>query len=103
MEQLLHVLDSPRRRDILRLVWDGERSAGEVHRALGEVTFGAVSQQLKILTEAGLTSVRREGRRRYYRAHPERLGPLAAWLESMWAEALPRLKDLAEAEERDGS
>ena len=31
----LTVLASPRRREILRLVWRQERAAGEIHRALG--------------------------------------------------------------------
>ncbi len=43
----LDLLASPRRREILRLVWRRERSAGEIHRELGDVTFGAVSQQLR--------------------------------------------------------
>ena len=47
-------LASPRRQEILRLVWERERSAGDIHRALGDVTFGAVSLQLAILREAGL-------------------------------------------------
>ena len=51
MELVLKALDSPRRRAILRLVWNEERPAGDIHRALGDVTFGAVSQQLRLLTE----------------------------------------------------
>ena len=69
-----------------------ERSAGEIHRALGDVTFGAVSQHLGVLERAGLVSVRREGRRRLYQARPEGLVPLRRWLESMWDEASAPLK-----------
>lgn len=97
MDTILRALDSPRRRAILRLVWDRERAAGEIHLALGDVTFGAVSQQLRILTEAGLTECRREGRSRFYRARRSTLGPLEAWLESMWDDSLQRLKREAEA------
>ena len=50
----IEALGAPRRREILRLVWQRERSAGDVHRALGDVTFGAVSQQLRILADSGL-------------------------------------------------
>ena len=95
----LAALAAPRRREILRLVWDTERSAGEVHRSLGDVTFGAVSQHLRILERAGLVRSRRDGRMRYYAARPEELGPLAAWLESMWSSALYRLKLEAELEQ----
>ena len=100
MEALLETLASPRRRAILRLVWHRERAAGEIHRALGDVTFGAVSQQLKKLTDAGLTECRRDGKRRLYRAKKEAFGVLAAELEAMWDDALGRLQDLAEESER---
>ena len=100
MDDLLHAIDSPRRRAILRFVWEEERTAGDIHRAVGEVTFGAISQHLKVLTDAGLTAVRREGRKRYYIARREHLGPLAGWLESMWDEALSGLQRLAESDER---
>ena len=92
------VLGAPRRREILRLLFRGERRAGDIHRALPDVTFGAVSQHLRRLADAGLVSVRPEGRERYYRALPERLGPLRRWLESMWGDALYRLKLAAELE-----
>lgn len=94
----LATLATPRRREILRLVWDEERAAGEIHRELGDVTFGAVSQHLRRLREAGLVAVRTEGRRRYYRARPETLGPVAAALEAIWDDALYRLKLRAELE-----
>jgi DNA-binding transcriptional ArsR family regulator len=90
--------------DILRLLWDGERAAGEIHAAMPEVTFPAVSQHLRRLREAGLVQVRVAGRHRYYRADKEALGPLAAALEAMWEtqlDALKRLAELAEQDEQD--
>ncbi len=93
---LLAVLASPRRCEILRLLWREELPAGAVRRAMPDVTFGAVSLQLRTLERAGLVTVRPDGRRRLYRARPEALGPAAAWLESMWADALWRLKLQAE-------
>jgi len=99
MEPILRALATPRRREILRLVWGRERSAGEIHRALGDVTFGAVSQHLRVLAESGLVRGRRDGRSRLYRARPEELGPFGEWLESMWDSALYRLKLRAELEE----
>jgi len=98
MSALLRALNTPRRREILRLVWDRERSAGEIHRAFGDVTFGAVSQHLRVLTEAGLLEPRSEGRHRYYRARKAELGALRAWLEAMWDSALDRLALEAELE-----
>jgi DNA-binding transcriptional ArsR family regulator len=95
----LDVLASPRRREILRLVWREERTAGEIHRALADVTFGAVSQHLGILSARGLLAMRRDGRRRLYRARPRVLGPVGRALESMWDDALYRLTLRAELEE----
>ena len=99
MEAALALIAEPRRREILRLVWRRERSAGEVAAAM-PVTFGEVSQHLRLLREAGLVAVRKDGKRRLYIARPAALGPLAAVLETMWAEGLDRLKNLAEQEER---
>jgi DNA-binding transcriptional ArsR family regulator len=89
----------PRRREILRLCWDRERTAGEIAGHF-DVTFGAVSQHLAVLRETGLVAVRREGTRRYYRADRQALGPLAAYLESLWADQLDALAVLAEQAER---
>jgi len=95
----LSALASPRRVEILRLVWKQELPAGAIHQAMPDVTFGAVSLQLKQLMEAGLVEAREESRFRYYRARPEALGPMAKALEEMWDNALWRLKLAAELEE----
>ena len=94
----LAILASPRRQEILRLVWKRERSAGDIHDAMPDVTFGAVSLQLRKLTDAGVVDVRAEGRQRYYRARREALRPVASMLERMWDDALWRLKLAAELE-----
>jgi len=100
MAALFEALASPRRREILRLVWDRERAAGDIHRALPDVTFGAVSQHLKVLEAAGLVARRQEGRFHYYAARRKELGHLGKWLETMWDEALSDLKRHAESEEK---
>jgi DNA-binding transcriptional ArsR family regulator len=89
----------PRRREILRLCWDRERTAGDIAGHF-DVTFGAVSQHLAVLRESGLVAVRQEGTRRYYRADRQALGPLAVYLESLWADQLDTLATLAEQAER---
>lgn len=99
MHAKLHAVAEPRRQEILRLVWHGERAAGEIHRALGDVTFGAVSQHLRVLNEAGLVDVRKDGRHRYYRARRAALGPVRKWLEQMWTDKLSELATLAEGED----
>src|SRR5437899_2697305 len=102
MAAVFEALAAPRRREILRLVWDRERSAGDIHRSFPDVTFGAVSQHLGVLEAAGLVARREEGRFRYYAARRRELGHLGKWLESMWDEALADLKRHAESEERVG-
>jgi len=100
---VLNALASPRRQEILRLVWREEQTAGAIHRAMPDITFGAVSLQLKGLLEAGLVEARvneeEDKRHRYYRAKREALGPMAEMLERMWDDALWKLKLAAEMEE----
>lgn len=102
MSAVFDALAAPRRRDILRLVWDREASAGEIHRSFSDVSFGAVSQHLAVLEAAGLVSRRDEGRFHYYAARKRELGHLGRWLEQMWDGALANLKSHAESEERAG-
>jgi len=100
---MLAALASPRRQEILRLVWNTELAAGQIHRAMPDVTFGAVSLHLKSLAAAGLVEWRAEGTRRFYRARRDALGPVGGMLEAMWGDALWRLKVQAElAESRRG-
>ncbi|MGH2393353.1 MAG: metalloregulator ArsR/SmtB family transcription factor, partial [Candidatus Limnocylindria bacterium] len=63
----LQVVSQPHRREILRLVWDRELSAGEIADQF-DVTFGAVSQHLRVLRDAGFVRARRDGNRRLYHA-----------------------------------
>src|SRR5277367_1223325 len=89
---ILAAIASPRRREILRLVWNEELSAGTIHQAMPDVTFGAVSLQLRSLLEDGLVEARIESRHRFYRARREALGSLAEMLERMWDDKLWSLK-----------
>jgi DNA-binding transcriptional ArsR family regulator len=93
------VIASPRRREILRLVWDRELKAGDIADALPDVTFGAISLQLRVLKDAGFLDTRVDKQCRYYRARREALGPVGQMLEEMWDDALWRLKLEAELEQ----
>jgi DNA-binding transcriptional ArsR family regulator len=94
------VIADPRRREILRLVWDAERPASEIADHF-DITFGAVSQHLGVLRQAGLVVVRRDGSRRFYRADRVALRPYTSMLRLLWSEQLDRLAEMAEAEERE--
>jgi DNA-binding transcriptional ArsR family regulator len=101
MQEVVQAISEPRRREILRLIRDRERAAGEIAKHF-EVTRPAVSQHLTVLKNAGLVSERREGTRRYYRARPEGLAELRSFLEGFWDDRLGRLKQEAEKEQRRG-
>ena len=100
MEPALRAISEPNRREILRIVWEQELPAGDIASHFS-VTRPAISQHLRVLKEAGLVTERREGTRRLYKARPEGLGQLRAFLEAMWDDSLDRLKAAAESEKRN--
>ena len=67
---VLAAIASPRRREILRLIWSREMAAGDIAAAMPDVTFGAVSLQLRALQNAGLVVCRPDQQNRFYRAMP---------------------------------
>jgi DNA-binding transcriptional ArsR family regulator len=99
LEAAMEAIANPRRRQILRLVWDAERSAGEI-AAASDVSWPAVSQNLRVLKTSGLVTERRAGTHRYYRVDRKALGPLELVLRQMWTRDLGRLKQLAEQDAR---
>jgi DNA-binding transcriptional ArsR family regulator len=95
---VLDAVASPRRREILRLIWRNPLPAGQIHAAMPDVSFPAVSLHLAKLSQAGLVDVQVDGRQRVYAAKRDACGPLGKSLERMWDDALWRLKLLAELE-----
>ena len=94
----LQVVAEPRRRQILGLVWDREMAASDIADQF-EVTFGAVSQHLAVLRDAGLVTVRKDGNRRMYKADQDALGPYSEILKAMWSDTLQQLAEAIEGEE----
>jgi DNA-binding transcriptional ArsR family regulator len=90
----------PTRRTILRLVRDDEVAAGEIASRFPEISRPAVSQHLRVLSDAGLVVTRKDGNRRMYRARPEGLAEARDYLNEMWPDRLARLKSAAEREQR---
>ena len=90
--------DPPRRR-VLEGLRDGPRSVGELAEGL-PVSRPAVSQQLRVLREAGLVTERREGTRRVYRIEPGGLHELRAYLDRFWSDALATYERAVEREEQ---
>jgi DNA-binding transcriptional ArsR family regulator len=96
----LRVIAAPRRLQILVMVWDQEMSAGQIAAGF-DVSWGAVSQHITVLRNAGFLLERRQGTSRLYRADKDALGALRAVVEEKWRSSLTRLKTLAEAEQRE--
>lgn len=94
----LQLIAEPKRRQILEMIWSNPKSAGEIARGF-DVTFGAISQHLRLLREAGLVTVTRDGNRRIYQIDPEGLGPVRPLLEAMWTDRLDALARAAEGRE----
>ncbi|HEV2141696.1 MAG TPA: metalloregulator ArsR/SmtB family transcription factor [Candidatus Dormibacteraeota bacterium] len=102
MADTLLALSSPVRREILRMIWSDERPAGDIAKQF-DVSWPAISQNLRVLKDAGLIRERRSGTSRLYRADRAALRPLEGYLRKMWASRIDRLRLLAEAEERNRS
>jgi DNA-binding transcriptional ArsR family regulator len=102
VQSTLEAVANPQRREILRLVWDAELSSREIASHF-DVTWQAVSHNLRVLREAGLVSERRAGTRRIYRAERDRLAPLEALLQDMWRQDLERLERVMEDDRSQGS
>ncbi|MET0693689.1 MAG: metalloregulator ArsR/SmtB family transcription factor [Propionibacteriaceae bacterium] len=84
------VLGDPVRRRVLELLADGEHTAGaitEVIRAEFGISQPAVSQHLRVLRDAGFTTVRADGARRLYAVDATPLQEIDVWLkrfEALW-------------------
>ncbi len=85
LDELLRALASPHRRRLLSLLWDGERSAGELAEALG-LAPASTSEHLKVLRKVGLVDVRVVGTFRLYRAQSAAVGRLRTLLDHAFPE-----------------
>ncbi|WP_157987795.1 ArsR/SmtB family transcription factor [Jiangella endophytica] len=98
MDDALRAVADPTRRAIMELVRDGECCAGDIATRFPAMSRPAVSQHLKVLADAGLVDVRRDGNRRLYALRPEGLADAAGFIERMWSTQLRRLKEAVENE-----
>lgn len=96
MSNTFGLVADPTRRHLLEVLREGERSVGALVDRLG-MSQPAVSKQLRLLRDAGLASVRKDGQRRLYRLNPEGLRDLDEWLEpfrAVWEERLDAMEDV---------
>src|SRR5437773_1218722 len=97
---VLQALVEPHRREILEYLRDGELPAGQISARFA-LTRPAVSQHLRVLTEAGLVTMRREGTKRIYRAQPQGLLELGKFIERFWDDSLQELKRQGKRKKRE--
>ena len=93
----------PRRREILNVLALQERPVTEIVLALG-LEQPSVSKHLAVLNDVGLVAARREGRKMLYRVNADAIRPLHEWtstFEKFWKHQLLRVKERAEAAEKD--
>ena len=88
-------LAEPTRRRLMERLSAGPMAVGDLAQGL-PISRPAVSQHLKVLKDAGLVTDEAQGARRVYAIDPAGLGPMRAWLDQFWDEALAAFK--AEAE-----
>jgi DNA-binding transcriptional ArsR family regulator len=88
-------LGDPHRRDILRLLSDGDKPVLEIAAAL-PISRPAVSRHLRLLKEAGLVAEQAQGTRRIYHLREEGLQAVQAYLEQVWGDAARRFRLMAE-------
>lgn len=95
----LKAFAEPRRQAILRLLGEQELPAGRIAEHF-DVSRPAISQHLQVLKAAGLVSERVLGRQHLYQVRPEALAQLRSFIGEFWDDALSRLSQAAEAEQR---
>ena len=88
-------ISHPARREILDLLIADECPVKAIAEHF-EMSRPAVSQHLRVLTDAGLVTEQRHGRERRYRLVPESLEPIREWIsqyEQFWDDRLRRLQN----------
>lgn len=101
LDQVFSALADPTRRNILQRLAHGDQSAGEL-AAPFEVSRPAISRHLRVLRDAGLVSVRVDGRERWFSLDSHGVTDAQAWLHElrgMWRESLFSLKSFVEGDQ----
>ena len=95
VNDVFHAIAHPARRAILLSLKRGELAAGDLAEPF-HMTFPAISQHLRVLEDAELVSVRREGRKRLYHLEPSSLQEVVSWVDEFAAYFGQRLDALGD-------
>lgn len=88
-------LGDPTRREILRLLSNGDKPVHEIAAAL-PISRPAVSRHLRLLKDAGMVAEQAKGNRRIYHLQGEGLRAVQEYLEGVWGDAAGRFRLVAE-------
>lgn len=94
-EYAIAALADPTRRDILNRLRAGALPVSAIAQDM-PVSRPAVSQHLKVLSDAGLLTVTPHGNRRLYAIAPEGVDSLRRYLDTLWDDALSAFAKAAE-------
>ncbi|SHH68058.1 ArsR/SmtB family transcription factor [Cognatishimia maritima] len=86
-EESLAALADPTRRQIYEHVTRSAGSVADISKGF-PISRPAVSQHLKVLSDAGLVAAKQQGNRRIYRATPDGLAELRQYLDRLWGDVL---------------
>ena len=87
---VFQAIADPVRREIIGLLANESMPVNTVAENF-EVSRPAISKHLRILNECGIVEMNKKGRERYFKIQPERLIPVADWIEqyrNLWEEKL---------------
>lgn len=82
LQKTLKALADPTRREILNLLKEGKKSAGEISDQF-EITAAAVSRHLSVLKDADLIQDSREGKFIFYQLNTSVLEEIMLWITDL--------------------
>ncbi|MEO6630718.1 MAG: metalloregulator ArsR/SmtB family transcription factor [Mucilaginibacter sp.] len=93
---VFQAIADPTRREIINLVAFNPLNLNAIADRF-DISRPAISQQIKILAECGLISIKKKGRERYCEASLQQLNDVSNWIEKyreLWEEKFNKLDDL---------
>ena len=85
LQQTLKALSDPTRREILNLLKNGKKSAGEICDHF-DITAAAISRHLSVLKEADLIEDTRDGKYIFYELNTSVLEEIMLWITDLKGE-----------------
>ena len=95
---VFQAIADPTRREIIQLVCQKKMNLNAVAENF-DISRPAISKHIKILTECGLITMRKEGRERYCEAKLQKLNEVEKWIEQyrvFWTSKLNALENFLE-------